>query len=126
MSTAVRTIRDFRDLDVWRKAMDLAAACYKVGEQLPRSETYGLRSQLQRAAVSVPANIAEGSGRLAPRDYIRHLAIANGSLLELTTHLELTKRLALVDRRRADEALALAGDVGRMLRRLMKVLSAKL
>jgi four helix bundle protein len=81
-----------RDLRVWQAGMDLASDCYAVVKRLPTEERFGLVSQIRRAAASVPANIAEGYGRCATRETIRYLNIANGSLLELDTHLELTAR----------------------------------
>ena len=80
-------IISYRDLVVWSRAMDLVEACYKLTKQLPQSEIYGLSSQIRRAAVSVPANIAEGHERRNLGEYLQHLSIANGSLKELETHL---------------------------------------
>jgi len=79
-------IRNYRDLFVWGRSMDLAEACYKISRQFPPSEIYGLTSQIRRAAVSIPANIAGGHGRRNLGDYVHHLSIANGSLKELETH----------------------------------------
>ena len=75
-------VKSYRDLLVWQKAMDLVEESYSVASQLPKTETFGLVSQIQRAAVSVPANIAEGHGRQHLGDYLHHLSIANGSLME--------------------------------------------
>jgi four helix bundle protein len=86
-------IRSHRDLLVWQRAMDLVEHCYRATTHLPKSEVYGLSSQLQRAAVSVPANIAEGHGRKSTRAYLHHLSIAYGSLAELETHIEIACRL---------------------------------
>jgi hypothetical protein len=72
-------------LIVWQKAMDLVVAIYKITQSFPKTEVYGLASQMQRAAVSVPSNIAEGHGLKQTQAYARHLAIANGSLTELDT-----------------------------------------
>ena len=80
------TVNSYRDLRVWQKAMDLVVTSYEVAKQFPQSELYGLVSQIQRAAVSIPANIAEGHGREHLGDYLHHLSIANGSLMELETH----------------------------------------
>ncbi len=79
-------IKSYRDLLIWLKAMDLVVDCYRFVSVLPKNETYGLISQTQRAAISIPANIAEGHGREHLGDYLRHLSIANGSLMELETH----------------------------------------
>jgi len=116
-------LTSYRDLDVWQIGMDLVESTYRLSAQLPDEEKYGLKSQVQRAAVSVPANIAEGYGRLHRGDYIRHLSIARGSLMELETLVTLTVRLGFV---RRDEATVLwdqAQSVGKMLRRLIESLT---
>ena len=87
-------IRSYRDLKVWERAMDLVVASYKLTELLPKSEAYGLVPQMRRAAVSTPANIAEGHGREHLGDYLHHLSVANGSLMELETHFLIANRLA--------------------------------
>lgn len=76
-------IRDFRDLDVWKLARELAGDVYRAAKGFPRHELFGLTSQLQRAAISIVANIAEGAGRLGPAEYKHHLSIALGSAAEL-------------------------------------------
>jgi four helix bundle protein len=86
-------VKSYKDLKVWQKAMDLVIECYRLTKLLPKSETYGLASQAQRAAVSIPANISEGHGREHLGDYLRHLSIARGSLMELETHLLIMTRL---------------------------------
>ncbi len=75
-------VKSYRDLTVWNQAMDLVIVCYKLTSKLPKTEIYGLSSQIKRAVISIPANIAEGKGRRHLGDYIRHLSIANGSLKE--------------------------------------------
>ena len=89
-------IKSYRDLLVWQKAMDLVAESYILSGKLPKTEIYGLASQIQRSAVSIPANIAEGQGREHLGDYLHHLSVANGSLMELETHLLLVSRLGFV------------------------------
>jgi four helix bundle protein len=81
--------RHYRDLLVWQKAMDLANGIYKVTESLPKSEVLGLQSQMRRAAVSIPSNIAEGHGRLNDGHFRQFLASARGSIFELQTQLEI-------------------------------------
>ena len=81
-----------RDLRVWQSAIEIAAECYAVVKLFPKDELFGLTSQIRRAAASVPANIAEGYGRYSRKETIRFLNIANGSLNELDTHLELARR----------------------------------
>jgi len=79
--------RSYRELLAWQKAKALAARIYQATEQFPKPETYGLTSQIRRAAVSVPSNIAEGQGRLTPGEFCYFLGQARGSLLELDTQL---------------------------------------
>src|SRR5688500_9504376 len=86
-------IRSYKDLIVWQRAMELAEAAFDIAGSLPRDSASGLTSQIRRSAVSVPANIAEGHGRLSRADYLRHLSIARGSLMELQTLLALAHRL---------------------------------
>jgi len=87
-------IQSYRDLSVWQKAMTLAERIYSVTDGLPKSEAYGLTSQMRRAAVSIPSNIAEGKA-ISGRAYLRHLRIALGSEAELQTQIELAVRLQL-------------------------------
>ena len=115
-------IESYRDLLVWQKAMDLVVACYQFVSDLPKNETYGLISQVQRAAVSVPANIAEGQGRDHLGDYLRHLSVANGSLKELETHLLLVGRLGYRKPDEAEPLLAQCTEAGKMLTGLSKSL----
>ena len=89
-------IRSYKDLIAWQQSMELVVACYRLTEGFPSSERYGLASQLQRAAVSVPANIAEGHSRRTRGAYINHLSIAYGSLAELETHILIAGRLKYV------------------------------
>jgi four helix bundle protein len=116
------TINSYRDLLVWQKAMDLVAESYRLTASLPKTETYGLASQIQRAAVSVPANIAEGHGREHLGDYLHHLSVANGSLMELETHLLLASRLGFVSAREVELLLEKTGEVSRMLSGLIRSL----
>ncbi len=118
-------IRGYRDLEVWQKAMDMAVACHQLAACFPANEQYGLASQLRRAAVSVPANIAEGKGRRGKREFIRFLLIAHGSLAEVETHLELAKRLGYAKPSRAEELQDQAAEVGRMINGLVKALKTR-
>jgi len=108
-------IKSYRDLLVWQKAMNLVVESYRLTNQLPKSETYGLTSQIQRAAVSIPANITEGHGRDHLGDYLRHLSIANGSLMELETHLLLIHRLDYLPMNEIEPVLSLTSEVGKMI-----------
>jgi four helix bundle protein len=89
-------LQSYQELSVWQKAMFLAEACYRITWEFPREEMFGLTSQIRRAAVSIPANIAEGQGRQYTKEFLRHLSIARGSLEELETHLILTYRVGLL------------------------------
>ena len=103
--------------------MQLAVRCHLLARSLPRGGPAGLAAQIQRAACSVPANIAEGCGRRTRPDYLRHLGIANGSLLELETHVLLASELRLVSPERSVEVLTVSADVGRMLAGLIRRLN---
>lgn len=93
----------YMKLDVWLRSMELAVEVYEKTSQLPREETYGLRGQMRRAAVSVPSNVAEGEGRRLKRDHARFLGMARGSLYELQTHVEICRRLHYLPDNEADE-----------------------
>ena len=94
--------KGYRDLEVWQKAMDLVVDCYRITEIFPKTETFGLASQLQRAGVSVPASIAEGRARQHTKEFLRHLSFAHGSLAELETHLPIAERLDYLETSRAN------------------------
>ncbi|HBO44588.1 MAG TPA: four helix bundle protein, partial [Planctomycetaceae bacterium] len=85
--------KNFRQLRVWQLGMQLAEDVYRLANGFPKHETYGLRSQIERAAVSIPANIAEGHAIGSTKDFARYLGIAQGSLAELETHLMLAQRM---------------------------------
>lgn len=95
--------------------MDLVEACYRISTSFPRDERFGLLSQIKRAATSIPANIAEGYGRWNVREFARFLAIANGSLRELETHILIAKRLGYVVPGAATPILESAAEVARMI-----------
>jgi four helix bundle protein len=115
-------ITSYRDLFVWTRAMDLVEACYKLTKELPQSEIYGLSSQIRRAAVSIPANIAEGHGRRNLGEYLQHLSIANGSLKELETHLLIADLLRYFAVNEIAPALDTCAEIGRMLSGLIQKL----
>lgn len=113
-----------RNLDVWQRAMDLVEAVYAVTRLLPDSERFGLISQMQRAAVSAPSNIAEGYGR-GGRDYRRFVMMARGSVMELETQIEITVRLKLLSREEIREAWDLSQGTAKMLSRLADSLKGR-
>ena len=119
-------VRSYRDLAIWQKAVELAVECYLVTQGFPKHEIYGLSAQLQRAAVSVPANIAEGRSRRYTREFLQHLSIANGSLAELETHLEIAQRLGYLPTEHSDPLQKSCATIGRMLGALQNSLNKKL
>ena len=96
-------IRDYRDLIVWREAMEIAELVYLDTRAFPREELFGITSQMRRAAVSIPSNIAEGFGRAQRRTFIQFLRIAQGSLKELETQTILSRRIGFLSSEKAGE-----------------------
>lgn len=115
-------IRSYRDLRVWQMGMDLAVNCYEATKTYPREETFGLVSQIRRAAAAIPANIAEGHGRGSRKEYRQFLRTAQASLRELETHLILSQRVNLLPESAASTLLTTADQLGRMLQALQKSL----
>ncbi|MFC6646827.1 four helix bundle protein [Granulicella cerasi] len=113
------------DLQVWQKAIQQSVAVYKLTEHFPRQEMYGLTSQLQRAAVSVASNIAEGRGRLNNGEFRQFLGMAQGSNYEVQTQLVIAKELGLGNQDRIQQAQSLNAEVGRMLTAFIATVSAK-
>jgi four helix bundle protein len=109
----------YRDLIAWQRAMDLVETTYKATRRFPKVELYGLTSQLRRAAVSVPSNIAEGQGRLTPGEFKQFLGHARGSLLETETQILLAGRLQYVSPEEMNDLLKLSAEVGRILNGLI-------
>jgi four helix bundle protein len=118
-------IKSYRDLKVWQKAMDLVVESYKIVNLLPKNEVYCLGTQIQRAAVSIPANIAEGHGREHLGDYLHHLSCANGSLMELETHFLVARKLSYITESQLEPVLNNAAELGRMLAGLIGKLKAR-
>jgi len=107
--------RSYRDLVVWQRAMDLVEAVYLATRGWPREERFGLTDQVRRAAVSVPANVAEGQGRGSPRDFLHFCKIATGSLHEVETHLLIAQRLGYLDDPACATLLDQTAEIGRVL-----------
>jgi four helix bundle protein len=116
------TVRTYRDLLVWQRAMDLVVIAYHLSKRLPKDELYGLTSQMRRAATSVPANIAEGQGRRYTTEFLNFLGIANGSLFELETHVLASQRLGFLNASDVNECLTIASETGKMLAGLRRSL----
>jgi four helix bundle protein len=119
-------IRSFKGLRVWQESIELIDEIYRLSRTFPRSETYGLASQIQRAAVSVAANIAEGAGRESTREYLHHLAIALGSLAEVETYVVIIARLGYVNPSTTAKLETQCDAIGKMLRNLQKALRKRL
>ncbi|MBA3315675.1 MAG: four helix bundle protein [Planctomycetaceae bacterium] len=115
-------VRSYRELIVWQKAMAFVTLCYRLSQSFPSDERFGLTSQLRRAAVSIPANIAEGQGRATSADFKRHLTIAYGSLMEVETHVLIAQDLGYASVEECAQTLDKAGEVGRLLNALRRSL----
>ena len=114
-------ITGYRDLVVWQKAMALVEEIYRLTSNFPATEQFGLTSQIQRAAVSIPSNIAEGYGG-GGGNYRRHIMIARGSLMELETQLEIAVRLDFANRDAVKPVWLHAQEIGKMLTRLSQAI----
>jgi len=117
-----RAIRNHRDLVVWQRAMDLIAESYRLTDRFPREERYGLAQQVKRAVVSIPSNIAEGHGRDHLGDYLRHLSVANGSLMELETQFSIAVRLGYLEQTDVRKLFEGTAQVGQLLAGLVRAL----
>jgi four helix bundle protein len=115
-------INSYRDLLVWKQAMDLVVAVYEATRDWPKSELCGLTAQAQRAAVSIAANIAEGYGRESRGAYVQFLKVAQGSVKELETHLLIAVRIGIAKATDTDGMLEQCESVGKLLRSLMRKL----
>ncbi len=120
MTDARKAINNHRDLIVWQKSMDLAVTAYQLTASFPSDERYGLTSQIRRSCASVPANIAEGYGRESSGAYAQQLRVAQGSLKELETHVELAHRVGHIDAAALSPVLKSAEEIGKMLRSLIR------
>lgn len=119
------SVVSYQDLLVWQKAMNFVEVCYKLTQNFPKEELFGLSSQLKRAAVSIPSNIAEGHGRISRGEYIHFLGIAQGSLRESETQLILSFRLKFLSENKLAEALAKSKEVVILLGKLIRSLKEK-
>ena len=113
----------YSELIVWQKAMDLVTELYTLTGAFPQIERFGLVAQLQRAAVSVPANIAEGHGRKSTGAYLNHISIANGSLMEVETLVQVASRLGYLTQDQDKDVLQRADEIGKMLSGLQRSLN---
>lgn len=118
-------IHSYKELIVWQRAMELVAETYSVTEVFPKEEMYGLVSQMRRAAVSIPSNIAEGRHRGTKKEFIQFLRIALGSMGELETQMEIAKMLPKTKRLNFEKMNDLILEVERMLRSMIQKLNPK-
>ncbi len=115
-------VKDYKDLIIWQKGMDIAEKCYYLTKNYPKDEIYGITQQIRRSAVSIPANIAEGYGRRYTKEYVKFLNIAQGSVNELETHLILSARVGLCTDDDLKEIMSLLQEEARMIIALIKKL----
>ena len=112
----------FEELKIWQKAMDVTESCYRMTDNFPIEEKYGLTSQIRRSSVSIPSNIAEGAGRNTKGEFRQFLGIANGSSYELLTQLYLSKRLDLITKEKVEPIINEVIEVTKMNYSLQKTL----
>ena len=115
----------YRQLIAWQKSMRLVGSVYELSKRFPKEEVYGLTSQVRRAAVSVPSNIAEGQGRDSTREFLHHLSIAYGSLMEVETQVLIAEDLGYLEKQEVMDFLERSAEMGRIVNGLMKSLRRK-
>ena len=118
-------MRPHHKLDVWKKSIDFVTEVYKLTATFPEAEKFGLISQLRRAAISIPSNIAEGAGRESQKEFRNFLSIAQGSAAEIETQLIISNRLKYISKEELDKMLNLLDAISRMLTGLRKSLSIR-
>ncbi len=119
-------VSSYRDLVAWKKSMDLLVAVYALTESFPKNEQFGLTSQIKRAVVSIPSNIAEGSSRRSTQEFLRYINIATGSLAEVETQLCATQRLNFITLIQEETLLDQCGEVSRIFQGLYNSLKSRL
>ena len=124
MLSIMAKIKNYRDLVVWQKAMDLTTMLYQIVRKLPKEETYALSDQMRRAAISIPSNIAEGFGRNSTKEYTHFLYITKGSVCELETQLMLCVRIEYITEIEIQPIMILLEEIGKMITTITKNLNA--
>lgn len=119
------SVRKYQDVVAWQKAIDLVTAIYRATQSFPSSETYGLTSQLRRAAVSIPSNIAEGQGRASTGEFRHFLGQARGSLLEVETQIVIAKNLDYLPEAASEGLLEKCAEVSKILYGLIAAIERK-
>lgn len=118
-------IKRYSDLKAWRNGIELVKDVYSITKLFPVNQQYGLKSQLERAAISVPSNIAEGSGRNGTQEFIYHLGIAQGSLYEVETQLVIAFEIGFINQETLDKLFNNTNEIGRMINGLIAKLKQK-
>jgi four helix bundle protein len=118
-------VQSYRDLVIWQKAMELVTEIYRTTQNFPKEELFGLTSQVRRAAVSIPSNIAEGHAKLSRKEYQHSLGHARGSLAELETQIIIAQNLGYLDEEKVSRTLELSAEIGRILNGLLAALRKK-
>ncbi len=115
-------IQTYRDLDIWKRAVELVTQIYEVTKRFPREELYGLASQMRRAAISIPSNVAEDFRRLHNKEYKQFLYVSSGSCGELETQVTIARNLSYIDEAQEQALLEKLDHIGRMMTNLIKKL----
>lgn len=119
-------VKDYKSLNVWKKAIELVTIIYKTTELFPKQEHYGLTSQIRKSAVSVPSNIAEGNSRASTKEYIHFLCISLGSSAELETQIIISKNIGYIDSKKCEKILSKIIIIRKMLPALSTKLKEKI
>ena len=119
-------VQSYRDLIAWQKAMELVKLVYELTRKFPKEEMFGLTLQIRKAVVPVPSNIAEGQGRNSTRDFLRHLSISYGSLMETETQTLVAEMQAYINAEESREVMGKSAEVGRLVNGLVNSLERKL
>ena len=125
MWPVMSTLKSYRDLEVWKKSIALVEQIYRASKNFPPDERFGLTSQLRRAAVSVPSNIAEGAARSGTGEYLQGLSVASGSLAEVETQVIIANRLEMLPTVEMETLLGQADEISKMLGGLKRSLASK-
>ena len=118
-------IKSYKDLNIWKRSIEIVEEVYKITENFPKEEIYGLTSQLRRSAVSIPSNIAEGFTRFCNKEYRQFLYISLGSCAELTTQIVISFHLSYLNSEKRDRILNEIGEISKMIMGLIKKLDTK-
>lgn len=120
-----KPLQSYRELKIWKMAMDLVEKIYRITKTFPDDERFGLTSQMRRAAASIPANIAEGYGRFHRGEYLHHLSIARGSLCELETFILISKKLQFINEESPAKVWDITQQLGKMIIKIIEMLQQK-